>query len=110
MTLDANARRQRAIKAAEVASSNRWKATRERNKGIVAAYLWLSNSSIAMCPKKRNAIYLQAIHFLTEHGAEYSPPDGVGVLRYLAQVTGLTKQRIFAIIKTENPVTVRKPS
>ncbi len=93
-SLNQDQRCKRAAKAAKSAAKNRRSATKERDKNISIAFRYLSNEALT----KDEA--LKAIIFLTECGNGVNlPRDAMGPYLFLARATGLTKQRIWAIVK-----------
>jgi hypothetical protein len=91
--LDAAGRKNRAIKAANVAAKNRAEATRVRDQLIVLAFKRLTGQHLS------KSDMIDAIRFLQSQGKGVnSPTDGTGALLFLSRATGLTKQRIWAII------------
>ncbi len=92
--LDDKERQKRARKAANVSAKKRRAATKERDKQIFTAFRYLSATPL----RKPEAV--EAIRFLTEcgHGVNL-PADSMGPYLFLARATGLTKQRIWAIVR-----------
>lgn len=89
-TAEAKAKRLR--EAAQ--ASARARSTKERDKKIVLAYAWLTKSPLT------RAQAVKALEYLTElgHGVN-APTDGTGAYLFLARATGLTKPRIWAIVR-----------
>ena len=85
------ARKARSRNAAR--ASARARSTKDRDKKIVLAYSWLTKSPLT------SAQTVKALKYLTKlgHGVN-APVDGTGVYLFLARATGLTKQRIHAIV------------
>lgn len=93
MPLDAEGRSKRARKAALVSAKRRRKKTKARDIGIALAYKRLSGLQISTSDEKRAITFLQT----QKHGVNL--PKGTPVLRFLANATGLTRQRIWQIVK-----------
>jgi hypothetical protein len=91
-SLSPDERSARARKAAQASATKRREATRERDEEISIVYRRLTGRA----SKEEE---FQAIRVMTRWGRGVNLPEGVGVLRFLAQATGLTKRRIWGIIK-----------
>lgn len=87
----AKARAKRLREAAR--ASARARSTKDRDKKIVLAYAWLTQSPLT------TAQAVTALKYLTKlgHGVN-APTDGTGAYLFLARAVGLTKQRIHAIV------------
>lgn len=93
-SLGPKGRNKRARKAAKVSAKKRSAATRERDRLIVAAYRHLTSEPM----KKEESV--EAISFLTECGLGVNlPRESMGPYLFLARATGLTKQRVWAIVR-----------
>lgn len=87
----AEARAKRLREAAR--ASARVRSTKDRDKKIVLAYAWLTRSPLT------TAQTVKALKYLTKLGRGVNAPtDGTGAYLFLARATGLTKQRIHAIV------------
>lgn len=94
MVMDSGARIKRARKAAKASAKIRTGKVRDRNRLIILAHAHLTGNS------KSKAATIEAIKFLQLCGNGVNhPDDGTGALLFLAKSTGLTKQRIWAIVK-----------
>ena len=97
-SLDAKGRNKRARKAAKVSAKKRSAATRERDRLIFAAYRYLNSEPMK---KEETVVVLQ---FLTGLGMGVNlPRDSMGPYLFLARATGLTKQRVWAIVRKFRP-------
>lgn len=99
MSLDAKGRTKRAKKAARVAAKNRKAKTKQRDKEICRAYLYLSGG--AMKKPER----FKAIDFLIAHCGGPNLKNQQTALRKLADGTKLTRQRIQQIVKNGQKLT-----
>jgi hypothetical protein len=45
---------------------------------------------------------IQAIRVMTRRGQGVNLPEGAGAYRFIAQVTGLSKQRVWKIVKSSS--------
>lgn len=93
MPLDEKGRKKRAINAANTLAKIRKAQTQERDKLIYLAYLHLSNGNITKPDR------IKAIGFLIEKCGSPNLKPQQTVLRKLADCTGLTRQRIYQIVK-----------
>lgn len=93
--LDKQGRIDRASHGARVLAVMRRQRDSKRNRGICLAYVWLS-----ACRDLNKAQSLEAIVWLQAQGHGVNMPnDGTGPYLFLAKATGLTKQRIYAIVR-----------
>lgn len=93
-SMTADERRKRAGKAARTLAKKRRAVTKVRDQRIILAFRYLNDESISTAEK------IEAIRFLTEcqQGVNL-PRDSMGPYLFLARATGLTKQRVWAIVK-----------
>jgi hypothetical protein len=85
----------RARKAAKASADRRAARDAPRDRGIYLAYRWLQGDGKPLTKAEE----IEAIAWLTQQGHGVNLPDnGTGPLRFLGKVTGLTKQRIHAIV------------
>jgi hypothetical protein len=92
----AKAKAQRLRKATQASARARAKATKGRDEDIFLAYLWLTKSPLTTQQTVR------ALGYLTGLGRGVNAPvDGTGEYLFLARATGLTKQRIWAIVRAK---------
>lgn len=87
-------RAKRLRRATRASARARARATEPRNHKIFLAYCWLTQSPLT------TEQTLKALEFLTDlgHGVN-APKDGIGAYLFLARATGLTKQRIWDIVR-----------
>jgi hypothetical protein len=90
--LDANGRVARARKASQVAANKRAKKAAPRIRLIRLAYARLTSSALSKDEE------LEAIAFLQTCGRGVSLPAQTSPYSFLADVAGLTRQRVWAII------------
>jgi len=94
MPLDEKSRKKRAIKAGKASGKARHpREMTERDKNIVLAYLFLTNSY------QPNQDRQKAFKFLSDNGTNPNLQPGETPYRKLADMTGLTRSRIQQIIK-----------
>lgn len=94
MVLDHAGRIKRSHKASNVSAKNRAAANKSRDRLILLAYKYLTRENLTKLEK------MKAIRFLQEGGNGVNlPENGIGPLLFISRATGLTKQRIFQIIK-----------
>lgn len=94
MPLDAEERSQRAKMAGTASGVSRQYGKDARDANIVRAFDYLQGKWQA--PKDAERAY----RFLKKQGHGVNLPDGVSPLRFLAVATGLTRQRVWQIVKT----------
>lgn len=94
MPLDKKERVKRARKAGLASAKKRWKKTVPRDKGLILAYIRLTDDGSL---SKEETI--QAIKFLKSINLGPNPPERISVLTHLANAVDISKDRLQRILR-----------